>query len=380
MPSGRRPKLLGVYAHPDDESFCTGATFARYAADGCEIMVVSATSGQAGQIRSGKLATRGSLANVRTSELRQACQQLGVAHVECWDYMDGTLQDLPAGELEGRIATLVQAFHPDAVFTFADDGAYGHPDHIAISQETTAACARLWEASTAPWLYHAVFPRRRLLLQDRLVHWLIMEGPDFRGDPEFVHALLLLAEEASSLHCIEDHYEVKWFPSDFSIIEQGEPSTALFLLLAGHADVVRDGPDGSRTFVVRLEPGQFFGEQGIARRAPRNAHVIAGDAGATCLVLSPSRPTLFDGRGEAARLASPGAPSDDVEIGGATARIPAGDFLRAKLNAIAAYRTQFPFNPDMLPESIFGDLFGAEYFLQVLPPRPLDDALHLPTR
>ena len=43
------PRVLGVYAHPDDESFCTGGTVARYAQAGCDIMVVSATRGQPGK-------------------------------------------------------------------------------------------------------------------------------------------------------------------------------------------------------------------------------------------------------------------------------------------------------------------------------------------
>ena len=39
----RRPRILGVFAHPDDESFCAGGTLAKYAASGAEIMIVSAT-------------------------------------------------------------------------------------------------------------------------------------------------------------------------------------------------------------------------------------------------------------------------------------------------------------------------------------------------
>jgi LmbE family N-acetylglucosaminyl deacetylase len=381
-------RLLGVYAHPDDETFCTGATFARYAAAGCEIMVISATRGQAGQIRSGTVATRHTLAEVRERELRLACERLGVAHVQCWDYSDGALRDVDPSELEERIGQVIRTFRPEVVVSFGSDGAYGHPDHIAISQATTAACAHVWAAANGadepagdparpdpPWLYHAVFPRRRLLLRDRLVKWLIVEGPDFKGDAEFMHGLLLLTEEASLLHRMEDYHEIKWFPADFAIIEQGEPATTLFLLLDGHADVVREAADGTRRFITRLEPGQFFGEQGIAHGAPRNAHVIAVE-GATCLVFSPGQPTLFEGRGEGARLASTGsAELAEIDLTGATTRIEAGASLQAKLEAIAAYRTQFPFRPDMLPESIFSDLFGAEYFTQVLPRRSVETEL-----
>jgi len=381
-------KLLGVYAHPDDETFCTGGTFARYAAMGCEIMVVSATRGQAGQIRSGDLATRRTLARVREAELRVACERLGVRHVECWDYPDGTLNEVDQIGLGERITRVIRSFQPDIVFTFGDEGAYGHPDHIVISRATTAACARAGDdlhfpehrdeglsAYLPPRLYHAVFPHRRLLLLDHLVKWLIEEGPAFKGDPEFVHGLLLLAEEASSLHYVEDHFEIKWFPAGFSIIEQGEPATALFLLLSGRVDVVREDTHGTRQFVAQLVPGQFFGEQGIASGMPRNAHVIASES-ATCLVFSPTQPTLFEGRGVGARhVSSGGVEPADMDLFGVTTRIDAGEFLQSKLHAIAAYRSQFAFRPDMLPEGIFRDLFGVEYYSRIVPPRSIENDL-----
>jgi LmbE family N-acetylglucosaminyl deacetylase len=61
--------LLGVFAHPDDETFCAGGTFARYAKDGAEVMVVSATRGEAGQIRDARVGTRRTIAAVRETEL-----------------------------------------------------------------------------------------------------------------------------------------------------------------------------------------------------------------------------------------------------------------------------------------------------------------------
>ena len=63
-----------------------------------------------------------------------------------------------------------------------------------------------------------------------------------------------------------------------------------------------------------------------------------------------------------------------------TTRIDAGVFLRAKLEALAAYRSQFPFEPDTLPESIFEDLFGTEYFTQVLPLHHIENELTVLSR
>jgi LmbE family N-acetylglucosaminyl deacetylase len=135
------PRILCVYAHPDDETFCSGGTLARYAVRGSEIMVISATRGQAGQIQDVKAATRRTLGDVREQELRRACHHLGVQHVVCWDYMDGTLKDVESAVLIGDVVAAIRRFRPEIVITFDPTGGYGHPDHIAISHATTRACA-----------------------------------------------------------------------------------------------------------------------------------------------------------------------------------------------------------------------------------------------
>jgi LmbE family N-acetylglucosaminyl deacetylase len=125
-------RILGVFAHPDDESFCAGGTFARYTNAGAEAMVVSATRGQAGQIRSAKVATRRTLGQMREQELRLACQRLGVQHVVCLDHGDGMLKEVDQEVLIGQVVEIIRSFCPDIVITFGPDGGYGHPDHIAI--------------------------------------------------------------------------------------------------------------------------------------------------------------------------------------------------------------------------------------------------------
>jgi len=208
----RPPRILGVFAHPDDETFCAGGTLAKYAADGAEIMVVSATRGDAGQIRDARAATRRTLGQVRERELRLACERLGVRHAVCLDYGDGTLKDVEPEALTRHITRIVREFRPDTVITFGPDGAYGHPDHIVIGAATTTACVLAGDAAAFPEqidaglaphapdaLYHSHFPRSRMLLLERLVQWLITQDRRFRGSFDFMHALLLLAQETSVL-------------------------------------------------------------------------------------------------------------------------------------------------------------------------------------
>src|SRR6476659_945201 len=114
-------RLLGVFAHPDDEVFCVGGTLAQWAEAGGETMIISATRGEAGQIQDARAASRGTLGAVREQELRAACARLGVRRVECLDYGDGTLAEVDGATLAGHVATYIRDFQPDIVVTFGPD-------------------------------------------------------------------------------------------------------------------------------------------------------------------------------------------------------------------------------------------------------------------
>jgi len=79
------------------------------------------------------------LANIRESELRGAASALGVREVSILGYSDQQLDQASPREAVNTIARHIRRAQPDVVVTFGPDGAYGHPDHIAISQFTTAA-------------------------------------------------------------------------------------------------------------------------------------------------------------------------------------------------------------------------------------------------
>ncbi len=133
-------KLMGIFAHPDDESLGNGGTLARYAAEGVQVSLVVATRGERGWTGpDSENPGLEALGRIRESELRAAAHTLGVGSVAFLNYIDGDLDQASPAEAIARITAAICRERPQVVLTFAGDGAYGHPDHIAISQFTTAA-------------------------------------------------------------------------------------------------------------------------------------------------------------------------------------------------------------------------------------------------
>jgi hypothetical protein len=141
------------------------------------------------------------------------------------------------------------------------------------------------------------------------------------------------------------------------VIEQGEPADALYLILNGTAEAVREQPDGERFRLRRMDAGDFFGELGLVA-GERTAHVVAGD-GLTCLVLSrtPIRP--YAGPGAGATIASERA-ANPMPL--ATCAVDVTSSLHRKLGALARHQSQYPTLPSMLPQSLLEKMLGTEFF------------------
>jgi LmbE family N-acetylglucosaminyl deacetylase len=138
------PKLMAVLAHPDDESLGVGGTLAKYASEGVEVFLLTATRGDAGRYHGHRPGTpehpgTAALGSIREAELRSAASTLGIRDVSLLDYHDQQLDRADPREAIAGIVQHLRRVRPDVVITFGPDGAYGHPDHIAISQFTTAA-------------------------------------------------------------------------------------------------------------------------------------------------------------------------------------------------------------------------------------------------
>lgn len=180
----RGRSLLGVFAHPDDESITCGGLLAWCAHLGADVALLCLTHGEHGQRgdeqgrrgrehESGEGALghgerdhgqdgdppahgAGALARIRRRELEGAAQALGVKTVTLLDHEDGMLPWLDAAQLEADVAAAIRRRRPDVVITFDEDGVYGHPDHRAVHERTTAAVAALGDR--APALYYVTTP------------------------------------------------------------------------------------------------------------------------------------------------------------------------------------------------------------------------------
>jgi N-acetyl-1-D-myo-inositol-2-amino-2-deoxy-alpha-D-glucopyranoside deacetylase len=155
---GRR--LLLVHAHPDDESIETGATMARYAAEGVRVTLVTCTRGELGEIIPPELAhlavgREDRLGEHRAGELARACAALGVRDHRFLGgpgrWRDSGMMGLPSndlpecfwqadvGEAAAELAAVIREVRPQVIVTYDERGFYGHPDHIQAHRVTWRA-------------------------------------------------------------------------------------------------------------------------------------------------------------------------------------------------------------------------------------------------
>jgi LmbE family N-acetylglucosaminyl deacetylase len=150
--------LMAVHAHPDDEASSTGGVLALYSDQGARTVVVTCTNGEFGDAPGGvKPGQDGheeqAVAQLRLAELRQSCKILGVTDLELlgyhdsgmpdWDYKDRpeAFCNIPVAEVAARIGGLIEAYRPQVVITYDDNGMYQHPDHVHASRAAQAAVA-----------------------------------------------------------------------------------------------------------------------------------------------------------------------------------------------------------------------------------------------
>ncbi|BCL28739.1 mycothiol conjugate amidase Mca [Streptomyces aurantiacus] len=163
-------RLMAVHAHPDDESSKGAATLARYVTEGVEVLVVTCTGGERGDILNPHLADAdrllADLGAERRREMAAAQKILGVEHA--WlGFVDSGMPDsgplppgcfaaLPVPEAAGPLVALMRAFRPHVVTTYDETGGYPHPDHlmshrVSVHAFETAADPDRYPAAGPPW-------------------------------------------------------------------------------------------------------------------------------------------------------------------------------------------------------------------------------------
>ncbi len=148
--------VLGVWAHPDDETYLTAGLMAQTVRDGGRVVCVTATRGEEGSFDE-ELWPSERMGAVREAELLRSLEVLGVREHIWLDYRDGTCAAVDPGEGAARVRAIMEDVRPDSVFTFGPDGMTGHADHKTVCAWTTEAFAvaappgaRLYYATGTP--------------------------------------------------------------------------------------------------------------------------------------------------------------------------------------------------------------------------------------
>lgn len=178
-------RLLFVHAHPDDEASKGAPTAARYVDEGAEVVLVTCTGGEAGEVlNAGHPAVDPlELPGVRALELAAAVAIVGFTRTTGLGHLDSgwheDLADVPEGTFAGvdvddpaaTLATILREERPHVVVTYPPDGGYPHPDHIRTHDVTMRAVELAADPAAPgvdgdPWdvprtVYGTGFPRER---------------------------------------------------------------------------------------------------------------------------------------------------------------------------------------------------------------------------
>jgi len=151
--------ILGVWAHPDDESYLCAGLMARATRAGDRVVCITATRGELGSPDEEKWPPGAPLAAVRTTEMEAALEVLGITEHHWLDYPDGGCHQVDQDEAVRRVAEVMAEVQPDTVLTFGPDGMTGHDDHKAASRWATTAFEQVgkpgavlaYSTKTAEW-------------------------------------------------------------------------------------------------------------------------------------------------------------------------------------------------------------------------------------
>jgi LmbE family N-acetylglucosaminyl deacetylase len=130
--------ILGVWAHPDDETYLSAGLMARAVHGGSRVVCVTATRGEGGSMDEERWPPE-TMGRVRTAELERSLEILGVTEHHWLDLPDIDMQTGLPHEGYARVRDLVAEVRPDTVLTFGPEGMTGHEAHKSVSRWATEA-------------------------------------------------------------------------------------------------------------------------------------------------------------------------------------------------------------------------------------------------
>ena len=122
-------KVLVIVPHPDDAEFFAGGLLAKFAEDGYQIKIITATDGCCGTYQH----DRAEIAQIRAVEAKNAADLIG-AELELLGFHDYELINVPSLDLRGMLVERIRSYRPDiAVFQDPQCKDEVHPDHRTLA-------------------------------------------------------------------------------------------------------------------------------------------------------------------------------------------------------------------------------------------------------
>lgn len=165
--TGAPVRLLGVWAHPDDEAYLSAGLMARVAAAGGHVACLTATHGEMG-VPDDDPRPRDAVARMRAAELRAGLAAAGAHSLRLLGHPDGGCDALPHERGVAEVAAAIAETRPDVIVTFGPDGITGHPDHLAVHRWATDAWRRAGRGSLLYATMTEAFLERHRALHERI--------------------------------------------------------------------------------------------------------------------------------------------------------------------------------------------------------------------
>lgn len=134
--------ILGIWAHPDDETWSSAGLMRIAGQNGQRIGVITATKGEGGQTADESRWPQKDLGTIRMNELATALRDTAAIEHTWLNYPDGDMENADHDNAIKEIGELISNFQPDTIITFEPNGITGHPDHKTIHTWTVEAVKR----------------------------------------------------------------------------------------------------------------------------------------------------------------------------------------------------------------------------------------------